>query len=146
MPLALAACDSAGPVASVDLRTVDPGGKPNRFLLTPASYANPHADGVSPVFAVDPDRLFSVASAVIAAQPRTTIRVSDPGLRRAVAVQRSAVFGFADDVDVAVEAAGPGQSSLALFSRSRLGYWDLGVNRRRVLDWLTLIEAALPPR
>lgn len=145
-PLALAACGTGDAPAPVDFRTLDPGTKPNWFLLAPASHGNRHASAPSPVLPVDAKRLFEVACQVIEAQPRTQTSWRDPDRHRAVFTQRSAVLGFTDDVDLAVEAVGDDSSTLALFSRSRVGYWDLGVNRRRVLDWLARIETALPRR
>ncbi len=36
-----------------------------------------------------------------------------------------------------------GRSTAALFSRAGVGYWDLGVNRRRLHDWLAALQARL---
>ena len=58
-------------------------------------------------------------------------------------VLTSAVFSFKDDVRVHVIALSPQQSTLALYSASRVGYWDLGTNRRRVEDWLARLQNAL---
>lgn len=56
------------------------------------------------------------------------------------------IFRFRDDVHVQFLQLGPRQSTLALYSASRTGYWDLGTNRRRVEDWLARTEAALRAR
>jgi uncharacterized protein (DUF1499 family) len=48
------------------------------------------------------------------------------------AVFRIAVFGFKDDVEMFVESADNQKSILHIKSASRVGYSDLGVNRRRV--------------
>ena len=32
-----------------------------------------------------------------------------------------------------------------MYSRSNVGFWDLGVNRRRVQTWLSEIESAAEP-
>jgi uncharacterized protein (DUF1499 family) len=64
---------------------------------------------------------------VIAAQPRATLRHRERGWLHAEF--RSRWLGYVDDVDVEVdEAAGV----LRFRSASRLGHWDLGVNRRRM--------------
>jgi uncharacterized protein (DUF1499 family) len=47
-------------------------------------------------------------------------------------VFRIPVFGFKDDVKIAVESVGSGKSVLHIKSASRSGHSDLGVNRRRV--------------
>jgi uncharacterized protein (DUF1499 family) len=56
-------------------------------------------------------------------------------------VQRSRFWGFPDYVSVRAVDLGDGSSALAIFSRSRYGASDLGVNRARVDAWL----ARLPP-
>lgn len=64
---------------------------------------------------------------VIAAQPRAAVRHRERGWLHAEFGSR--VLGYVDDVDVDVdEAAGV----LRFRSASRLGHWDLGVNRRRM--------------
>jgi len=52
------------------------------------------------------------------------------------AVQRSAIFGFVDRISSRVIAMSEHQSTLAVYSRSTVDYWDLGVNRRRVQEWV----------
>jgi uncharacterized protein (DUF1499 family) len=42
---------------------------------------------------------------------------------------RSAVFGFVDDVEFQID----GDSRLQFRSAARTGYWDFGVNRRRMV-------------
>ncbi len=48
------------------------------------------------------------------------------------AVYRIPLFGFKDDVKLLVQPDGDERSILHLKSASRVGYSDLGVNRRRV--------------
>ena len=48
------------------------------------------------------------------------------------AVFRIPLFGFKDDVNITVEQDSTGRSTLHIRSASRVGYSDLGVNRRRV--------------
>jgi len=42
---------------------------------------------------------------------------------------RSAVLGFVDDLQLVLR---PEEGIISVRSASRIGYWDLGVNRRRV--------------
>lgn len=63
----------------------------------------------------------------LAALPRTRIvSVSDNYLH---AECRSAVFGFVDDLELHLR---PEQGIIAIRSAARLGYYDFGVNRRRL--------------
>jgi len=49
------------------------------------------------------------------------------------------LLGFVDDVEFEAE---PSQKAIHVRSASRLGYWDLGMNRRRVERIRTAYEAA----
>ena len=61
--------------------------------------------------------------------PRSELTVATDNYLRAEV--RSAIFGFVDDVEVHLD---PDAEVLELRSASRTGYWDLGVNRRRLLE------------
>lgn len=58
--------------------------------------------------------------------------------------QRSLIFRFADDIyaDFIPE---NGKTSIAVYSASRVGYGDLGVNQKRVEAWLDELQKAVPP-
>jgi len=66
--------------------------------------------------------------------PRTEI--VSAGDTHVVAEQRSLIFRFPDTIDIAVIAVGSDKSTLAIYSRSRYGRYDLGANGRRVEGWL----------
>jgi len=93
---------------------------------------------VEPIhFGTEPAWAFAQLQQVIAAMPRAQIvRVSATHLR---AEFTSAVFRFVDDVDCVLDAPA---RVIQIRSASRVGYWDLGVNRRRV----EAIRAALTSR
>jgi uncharacterized protein (DUF1499 family) len=57
----------------------------------------------------------------------TRIVSEEPG--RIVAESRTPVFRFVDDLDLRIDA---GERLIHFRSASRLGFWDLGVNRRRM--------------
>jgi uncharacterized protein (DUF1499 family) len=67
------------------------------------------------------------ARAALAAEPRTTVTVDEPGHLHAEC--KSFVFRFVDDVDIVVDASA---RVFRFRSASRVGESDLGVNRRRV--------------
>lgn len=71
---------------------------------------------------------------------RERVRSAD-GLARAYE-QRTPLLGFTDDIDVRFVSLGESRASLAVYSRSRVGYSDLGTNRKRVMRWLAGLEAA----
>jgi uncharacterized protein (DUF1499 family) len=71
-----------------------------------------------------------------ARQPRTMLRAQDERTLRSLHVRRSPVLRFPDLVRAEIVALGADRSSLILDSRARFGWWDLGVNRRRILRWV----------
>ena len=94
----------------------------------------------SPIFAVSADRLAAYWAEMITAEPRLVQIAAEPEQRRSVWMQRSAVFRFPDLVTVEFVALTPDRSSLALYSRARYGRYDFGVNRGRVLRWLSRLQ------
>lgn len=74
-----------------------------------------------------PEQAWKAARAAVAALPRTTITAeSDTALH---AECRSLLLGFVDDLDLRLRRA---EGVIAVRSASRVGYGDLGVNRKRV--------------
>jgi uncharacterized protein (DUF1499 family) len=76
---------------------------------------------------------------VLKAEPRVTLVASEPDCIQAEF--KSRVFGFVDDVAFFFPA---GQRVIHVRSASRSGYYDFGVNRKRVERMRRLLEAALP--
>ncbi len=66
---------------------------------------------------------------VLRAMPRTRVREEEAGYLHVEFT--SAVFRFVDDVEFLIEETRP---LIQVRSASRIGYWDLGANRRRVED------------
>ena len=51
-------------------------------------------------------------------------------------------MGFPDTINVKVMPVPDGGSTVLLYSRSKLGHSDMGVNRARLERWIGLIEEA----
>jgi uncharacterized protein (DUF1499 family) len=83
---------------------------------------------VAPIAVVGPpERAFEEARRVVAGWPRTEIVRAEPVYLYAEC--RSAVLRFVDDLELVLRAE---RGEIAVRSASRVGYSDLGVNRRRV--------------
>jgi uncharacterized protein (DUF1499 family) len=67
--------------------------------------------------------------------PRTRIVQREPGYLRAEC--RSALMGFVDDLELELRAS---EQLIAVRSASRLGWSDMGVNRRRVEELRRRLE------
>lgn len=130
----------------LDVSTIPARRRPNACFACPASWARPDADIRTPVFDVSVDRLREAVVAIAAAEPRTNLITLDRDARQAEFEQRSRLFGFPDRITVCFEAIPEGGSTLAIFSRARLGYYDFGVNHRRVRRWLVALGAELGER
>jgi uncharacterized protein (DUF1499 family) len=73
------------------------------------------------------DAAWRIVREEVARLPRTTVADERPTYLHAECA--SALFGFVDDLELALRAP---EGLVAVRSASRLGYSDLGVNRRRV--------------
>ena len=126
---------------ALDLESFAPPRAWNWALIAPAGTAVRGAARSAPAFASDLDSLRQAVLRIAAAEPKTELMAEEGGCLRFRA--RSRLFGFPDLIDVRLIEPEPGRVSLAIFSRARYGFYDLGVNRRRVRRWLRALEAAL---
>ncbi|MEX1154374.1 DUF1499 domain-containing protein [Parvibaculum sp.] len=129
----------------MDFQTLRLKATPNQYLAAPAGLceqAKPHR--TTPEFDVDPAVIRALFRDVALAQPRLVQTSADDATFTDIYVQRSALLGFPDTITVRFLAAGAGRSSLAIYSRSRYGYSDLGVNKVRIDAWLRGLAAKWP--
>lgn len=114
----------------VDPASASGAGAANAFVVSPTGAG---ADMASPVFDMAPAALLSAFRQAALAAPRTSILGESDGI--ITFVQRSALISYPDYISVrAVEVEGG--AALHIWSRSRYGADDWGVNRARVLAWL----------
>jgi uncharacterized protein (DUF1499 family) len=126
------------PAVETFFKTLKRPDSPNHWLVAPADFVV-KPDTVAPVFAVPVTALREACKAVVQQAKGAAIAAeTDDGLHIVVT---TAIFEFKDDVHVQFIRLSPRQSTVALYSASRTGYWDLGTNRRRVEDWVTRIHA-----
>ena len=126
----------------MDFKTLKLTRKPNQFLVAPEGYcqnATPHLE--SRVYEVSVETLHEAFRNMAKRQPRTSVVAerSDGGRF----VQKSKIIGFPDLIDVQFLSMAAKQSTLLIYSRSKYGYRDFGVNKKRVLEWLSDLDAEL---
>lgn len=126
-----------------DLAAARPTGQPNCHLILPRGWGVGPAHRDSPVFPVEAPVLAHAVAACLTATPRIEIVARAPDGLQLEAVERSRLFRFVDRISVRAVPQGAGRSALAFFSRSRIGYWDLGVNRQRARRLLAALESKL---
>lgn len=107
---------------------------------------SPNCEHTAREYDVAPPPLYAAAQRALESLGPAALRLPDRSDgRRIEAVYRVALV-FKDDVDVAVEARAEGGSVLYVRSASRVGYSDLGVNRRRVERFFDALHSALDDR
>ncbi len=127
----------------IDFSTLELGPKPNQFLVLPGGFeakAEPHQ--ISKVYAgVEPSALLAALKGVGLDDDRTElVRETDTQIE---ICQKSALFKFPDFITAEAMAV-EGGSALCIYSRSKVGYSDLGVNAKRIIGWLTSLGRVEP--
>ena len=120
----------------VDPETVTKTRRPNQYLLG----RSPDADG-------PPVQVSGVAADVAAAfdaavmgRPGVSRLAGDAASGHVTYVQRTKVMGYPDFVSVKFGTS-EGNTEVSIYSRSRFGHRDFGVNKARVGKWLKLLAA-----
>ena len=110
--------------------------KRNQFLVSPDNYCDARPHMASPVFELSVADLRERWMALIAAQPRMETRQADDEAMQYEFIQRTKYMRFPDIITVRFIPLEQARSTLAVFSRSRYGRRDFGVNKKRVRSWL----------
>ena len=121
----------------ISLRTLHRPAKPNNAFVVPDGIETvAERDLASPEFAISATELFRICVETWSPQKRVNLVHEDSATLTAAFVATTALMRFKDDIYLEVVAMGDARSSLLLYSGSRVGYSDLGVNRKRVDHWL----------
>lgn len=123
----------------LDFNALERPASPNTFLAAPkGSYEDARPDLDTPAFDIPVSELCRKLRGVISAEKSwKRLQASEDGMQmRFVAV--TSFLRFKDDVFVSVlpVEGDAGASTLAIYSASRVGYSDFGVNEKRVRDLL----------
>lgn len=116
--------------------------KPNNWLVLPEGFeAVETADMASPRISLSPDALFTKLEGLVDSRRDWKLVDKDEAGRRLRFVAVTPLMRFKDDIDIAVlpAAGAAGESELAVYSRSRIGYSDLGTNAKRVKEILAAV-------
>jgi uncharacterized protein (DUF1499 family) len=127
----------------LDFDTLPRKRKPNSALALPAHSPRDDAELKSPVFQATVEQLRDAVVSIAAHEPRTHLLHLDREAMQAEFEQSSRIFRFPDTITVAFEAVDASHASVSIYSRAKLGYYDFGVNRKRVQRWLNLLARTL---
>jgi len=125
----------------VDPLTVPTPSTPNSFRLVPViegyePVTQERIDRESPIYDANPALISQAFDEFVLRQPRTQRIAGTPETGWMTYVQQSEMMRFPDYISVLFLDLGNGQSTVAIFSRSRYGHSDLNVNAQRIDKWL----------
>lgn len=128
----------------IELETLRRSPKPNNYLIAPPGYCQQaEPDAEPPLFDASARDLFSQLNEMIAAERLWALRYSDPETLQFHVVARTPLLRFKDDVYIQIIApdaeAVDQNTSLAIYSGSRIGHSDLGANKKRVVAMLEML-------
>lgn len=116
--------------------------RPNQYLVCPKDFCADTPNELSPVFEATPEQVLGAWDKVVSAEPRIT-PVDQADSNRRSFIQRSGLLKFPDRVTMQVVPVEGGGTSLAVYSQSKYGYSDAGVNAARVKRLLAAVAEAL---
>lgn len=128
----------------ISFETLKRRSSPNDALACPPDVCSARADLIPPEFAVDATALREAMSQALATEANLVRVEVDHGALIDRYVQRSALLGFPDTMNVQFFRRPGNRSTLALYSRSKLGYSDLGANKARLVRWLVKLRQHAP--
>src|SRR5262245_15887731 len=125
----------------IDFATLRRRSSPNDALVCPPGRCpSAQPDHETKIYDMPPAELSARLTQGALAEPDTRALPCDPPCRLLRYVQYSHLMRFPDTIDVEVLPAGDGRSTVAIYSRSLVGYGDFGVNRARIERWLAALE------
>lgn len=129
-----------GPAAFSALNRSD---RRNSFLLCPPDFCGDAApDRIAAIYPAPAAELVAALRMLQDGEPDLR-PVHDPAPDDLRYIARSPVLRFPDTVSIRVVPLSPETSTLAIYSRSQVGFSDMGVNRARVEALLAGLDARL---
>ncbi|NOR63223.1 MAG: DUF1499 domain-containing protein, partial [Rhodobacteraceae bacterium] len=120
----------------VDPLVIELPSSPNTYYVAPQSMVEAEVALEAPVYAVPAAIMANAFSNYVLTQPNTqAVSESADGLWTTY-VQRTPTLKMTDYITVKFLELEEGRSTLVIYSRSRFGYGDMGVNKARVVLWL----------
>ncbi|HET9663110.1 MAG TPA: DUF1499 domain-containing protein [Burkholderiales bacterium] len=113
---------------------------PNNWLVAPVDFLI-KPDAVAPVFPVPAPALLETFKSVVLRPKRITLVAQSARALHLVAA--TCLLRFEDDVWALFMPVAESEATLALYSASRVGYWDMGTNRRRLNAWIERLRYTL---
>lgn len=114
---------------------------PNAFRMAPENSTKERIDVIAPIYS-EPAVVMAEAFDEFVLRQRATVRIAGlPQEGLVTYVQRSEKLKIPDYISVKFIDLEGGTSTIAIYSRSRYGYADLGVNQARVERWVETLKS-----
>ncbi len=124
-----------------DPLTIETSDTPNSFRMAPNGSTTERIDAISPIYSESPS-ILAEAFDEFALNQRATDRIAGlPAELMMTYVQRTEKLKLPDYISVKFLTLDDGTTSVAIYSRSRYGYADMGVNQARVERWIKTLES-----
>lgn len=114
---------------------------PNSFRVAPAGTKVTKVDQEAEIYAASATVISEALDTFILTQPRTVRVAGYPQENFLTYAQRTKNLKFPDYISIKVIELGENRSTIAIYSRARYGYGDMGVNKARVLRWLETLSS-----
>lgn len=120
--------------------------KPNYYLACPQNYCNLQPHATTTFYPADVKQVLAGWQKMLTQQPRVKLISSHPDDYHYQYVQYSRIFKFPDYIDMLLIPLMQDKTSIAIYSRSKYGFYDFAVNKNRVNYWLHLLSHYLNNR
>ena len=125
----------------VDPLTAEKPSTPNSYRVAPPNLTEELVDRVAPVYLANPTLMAKAFDDFARSRPKTSRIAGSPEEGWMTYVQKSEKLNMPDYISVKFIDLTGGRSTVAVFSRSRFGHGDLGVNEARVTSWLSVLDS-----
>jgi len=125
----------------LDIASLKLPASPNAHLLAPAGTTGERHEAVA-LRAIDPDAAWAVLRRLGEGRERVWVQAEFATLRQIHWVERSRIMNY-PDIIVGQVLTLPGGTGYWLYSRSLVGYSDLGVNAARLARWRADLDTRL---
>ncbi len=133
----LLGCSKTNMNAPVDFKNLNISHyKPNFYLICPKVICG--VDGnTSPIYKLNSNTLYHATLDIIQKKEKTTITYQNNKKYQLIFIQKTRFFRFPDYIDIQIFPVGNNESTIAIFSRAKYGFYDFGINKSRVINIIT---------
>jgi uncharacterized protein (DUF1499 family) len=129
-------------------RQVDFGDLPiidtsNYYLVCPPGYCNINPHEISPVYPLSIDTVVRNWKKLMASEPRVSLVAADEQNYKYTFIQISKMLRLPDTINVEFIRLEHNHTTLAIYSQSKYGFSDFGINQERINNWLNKLSIGL---